>query len=366
MELDKSSTDKELFDAASTIVCIPKKPGNEFWDASFLLHAPLEMCARYFLLPLVDDSHVEGARKQIRMTAKKYYAYENQNNVASSNSFPSFEISKVDVVKWSSSLQFAGHASILLSMSKKLGETNQSIESVLWTMYNSIDGDLGAHINLIGDSTGKEVSAELLQHPQNWFFENVGNIKHVDGPSDSIKGGVEAVQNAGLIEPLIETIDSIAGFSDRADFDLPFRVLLRMATLSMLTEDEEHSKYGWTHCLTIPHAIWTLVDNASSKGAMLQAATTHVATFRSLNSKSEIEPNELVEYFEEDEHSVFAEHYVRMTDIISQACVLEDAHLVKYVYTCFDMMKRDPQYSKLYIAAAGKLLAIWQPDAATT
>ena len=68
------------------------------------------------------------------------------------------------------------------------------------------------------------------------------------------------------------------------------------------------------------------------------------------------------EYFEIEETSIFAEHYVQITDIISNASVLEDAHLVKYVYTCFDCMKRDPQYSKLYINSAAKLLDIWQTE----
>lgn len=359
--LNDATSDKELFDVASKIVCSPKKPVTNFSDASFILHAPLAICTRYYLLPLVDDENIEDARKQIRSTAKKYFEYENAVMSHDRKTIGEFDITNVDVNRWASSLLFASHAPILLAMKQTLGETNSYIDSVLSEMLGVIDADTSAQMDWSKKSpSGGDVSPELLKHPETWFFENVGNIDHIDEPDVLIRGGVESVESAGLILPIVQTIGAIANFSDRADFDLPFRVLIRMATLCMLIENEEHSKYGWTHCLTIPHAIWSLAGLANSKGAMLQSASTHVATFRSLYADTKLDTGQLVEYFEEDEHSIFAEHHVRMTDIISQACILEDAHLVKYVYSCFDCMKRDPQYTKLYIAAASKLLSIWQ------
>jgi len=361
--LDSANTDKELFDAASQIVCSPKKPGDGESDSSFILHSPLEICARYFLLPLVDDEHVQGARKQIRLTAMKYMAFENVDTPSARSSYPDFKAEDIDVNKWSTSLLFASHAPILLAKSNALGETNGSIDSVLWNMGNKI-----SEIAESSDSqmawtkevlSAEVVSPDLLKHPQHWFIQHVGNISHVDGPSGSIRGGVEAVESSRNILPLIETIGAIANFSDRADFEMPFKALLRVAALSMLIENGTNSKYGWTHCVTIPHAIWSLASSATRKGEMLQAATTHVATFRALMGDIKMVADQLDEYLEQDEHSIFAEHHVQMTDIISQSCILEDAHLVKYAYSCFDLMKRDPQYSKLYIAAAGKLLNIW-------
>lgn len=359
--LDDASTDKELFDAACAIVAVPKKPGTGEWDSSFILHAPLEMCARYFLLPLVDDDYVADARRQMRMTAKKYDAFANADLAHGYQSLEGFSVAGLDVDQWATSLLFAGHGSILLSFHNALGETNNSIHYILMNMANGIvaGGDARMEWTRTVEPTD-DISPELLKRPQQWFVEHVGNIAHVDGPTDSIRAEVEVVEEASVIEPLVDTIAAIARFSERADFELPFQALMRVSALSMIIENEQHSRYGWTHCLTIPHAIWTLAPFSANRGRMLQASTTYVAAFRSLMSNEKMDVNFLAEYYEPDEDSVFAEHYVRITDIISQACTMEDAHLVKYVYSCFDCMKRDPQYSKLYIAAAGKLLALWQ------
>lgn len=360
-ELDNAPSDKELFDAASRIVAIPKKSGEGPWDASFILHAPLEICARYFLLPLVDDERANGARRQVRQTAKKYFEFEDERQAQKSNPDLKLNFANMNVERWATTLLFASHPIILLAMQNALGETNESIDSVLQNMSDGIDSNLDSQMEWTKHKSAiRDLSPELLANPQHWFVDYVGNVDHVNFEDESIRGGIEAVEASGLIAPLVETIGAIASFSERADFQLPFKSLLRVAALSMLIENDEHSKYGWSHCLTIPHAIWSLANNANDKSTMLKAATTHVATFRSLMSEEKMLSSHFVEYFEEEEHSVFAEHYVRMEDIISQSCILEDAHLVKYVYSCFDLMKRDPQYSKLYIAAAGKLLSIWQ------
>ncbi len=384
--LDEASTDKELFDAASAIVAVPKDPGKEFSDASFILHAPLEICARYFLLPLVEDEYVQQARKQIRLTAKKYHEYENSHSEdiihsetrshpeptkgspersegSSEGSLQAFDLQSINIPQWSTSFLFASHAPILLALQNVLGETNHSVHSVLHRMDKQIFQNHEAQMAWTKSSpVQQDISADLLEHPQHWFVENVGNITHVDGGEGPIRASVERVEAAGLVEPLVEVLASIANFSDRANFEIPFQSLMRICALSMVVESEENAKYGWTHCLTIPHAMWTLSVQSDSSARLLQAGTTHAATFRALLAEQKISIDNLVEYFELDETSVFAEHYVRITDIISQACSLQDAHLVKYVYSCFDCMKRDPQYSKLYIAAAGKLLALWQLD----
>ncbi len=355
--LDDAENDKELFDAASAIVAIPKKPAIDFSDSSFLLHAPLEICARYFLLPLVDDEHTTAARKQMRLTAKKYFESPDVENAE----VHKFDIELVPYAEWATSLLFASHAPILLALQHTLGETNESIHNVLGRMGRDIfDAPEAQMAWSHKPPTHDEISPELLKHPGKWFFDHVGNIRHVDGGAEAIRASVERVEAAGVIEPLVEILGNIANFSERADFKVPFQSLMRMCALSMVKESDVSSKYGWSHCLTIPHSLWVLSSVSGNPGRLLQAATTQAATFRSLLGEEKLSENDLNEYFEPDEDSIFAEHYVRIIDIISLACTLEDAHLVKYVYSCFDCMKRDPQYSKLYIAAAGKLLSIWQ------
>ncbi len=355
--LDDASNDKELFDAASAIVSVPKKQSSDFSTSSFLLHAPLEICARYFLLPLVDDEHTASARKQMRLTAKKYFDFENSERIE----YHDFDMNTVNIAEWSTSLLFASHAPILLALQSTLGETNESIHNVLGRMGREIfDAQEAQMAWAHKPPTNDEISPELLKHPQQWFIDHVGNIQHVTGESTFIRASVERAEAAGVIEPLVELLGNITNFTERADFVIPFQSLARMCALSMVAESVEHAKFGWTHCLTIPHAMWVLSSISGNAGRLLQAATTHAATFRALLGEEKLVVDDLREFYEADEISVFAEHYVRITDIISQACTLEDAHLVKYIYTCFDCMKRDPQYSKLYLSAAGKLLSLWQ------
>lgn len=136
-------------------------------------------------------------------------------------------------------------------------------------------------------------------------------------------------------------------------------MLMRISALSMILENDEHSKYGWSHALTIPHSIWSLNNFGDGSLTLLKSAVTHCASYRHLMPEHKITSELLDEYYEVDEISIFAEHYVLITDIISRASAMEDAHLVKYAYTCFDLMKKDPQYSRLYASAADRLLQIW-------
>ncbi len=356
-ELDNANSDKELFDAASKIVVVPKVQGETFEDRSFILHAPLELCARYFLLPLVDDTHVQSARAQIRRLARRYHDYENAEVKIADVPFNPLTI---DVNKWSSTLLFASHPSILLALHTLLGDTNEEIHNVLARFDYDIMTSPSEQLKfVIQGIEPKELTAELVAHPEDFFIDHVGNIEQIMGETDTIKGLVCTAQNSGLLDDLISKIEGIASFSSRSDFDIPFKILLRIAVLSMVIEENDHAKYGWTHCATIPHSHWAL-NQIGDSGYLIKSAATFVSAFRSLMGTHKISKEDFEPYYEEDEESVFAEHYVRMTDIISRACTLEDGHLVKHVYTCFDLMKRDPQYSKLYIEASSKLLGIWE------
>ncbi|MFN8015250.1 MAG: hypothetical protein U0R17_01415 [Acidimicrobiia bacterium] len=353
--MENASTNKELFDSACEIVVTQKKQTQDFDTNSFILHAPLEICARYFLLPLVDEEHFSQARQQIINTANKYDELENADKQISIQVDENFSLAGINLDKWVTSLLFAGHAPILAAMQNTLGETNQYMHSILLNMAQTIDSS-SSQMKWV------DTKASTLHSPQEWIIENIGNIKNQSSKAFFIADIVNTTIESGLIDPLTEQINAIADISSRGDFEIPFKLLMRIAALSMLIEDEEHSKYGWSHCLTLPHAIWSLLNFANDKSRYLKAATIYVASFRSINSKETINPIELETYCEPDELSVFAEHYVRMEEIISIGCTYKDAHLVKYIYTCFDLMKRDPQYAKLYIAAAGKLLSIWENE----
>lgn len=356
--LDDANTDKDLFDAASAVVSREKAPGVTFNDRSFLLHAPLELCARYFLLSLVDEEHANAARARIRLMAKKYHEYRD----ADEEQHALQTMPDINVEMWASSTLFASHGPILLALQHLLGETNSDIAHVVHRMNRTIMGDPAAQFVWVNDPpVVAELGPEHIENPTSWMFSNIANIQQTQ-EVDTISGQISSVQSAGLLDPIVSHLATIATFTDRAIYVEPFKVLLRIAALSMVSEHATHAKFGWSHCATIPHSLFVLLGEAVHPDYLLKSAACYVATFRSTMGKVELHHIDLEEYCEQDEESVFAEHYVRMEEIISHASAHEDAHLLKYTYTCFDMMKRDPHYSKLYIAAAGKLLEIWKSE----
>ena len=54
-----------------------------------------------------------------------------------------------------------------------------------------------------------------------------------------------------------------------------FLSLIRIAAISMIEENSEHSKYGWSHALTIPHGIWSIYNFGDSQ---LINLNLHLAT----------------------------------------------------------------------------------------
>ena len=57
---------------------------------------------------------------------------------------------------------------------------------------------------------------------------------------------------------------------------------------------------------------------------------------------------------------------VREALTLGQASIRTDQHLIKYTRACFDMVSFDPQFEKLYLAAAAHLCGVWvkeQPEA---
>lgn len=348
--LQSAKSDKDLFDAASAIVLIPKKPGTDPNDGSFILHAPLEICARYFLLPLVNDENAAEARKRIRLLAEKYFEFEDADpNYFHNEEEIDFDVSLVNVDEMATTLLFASHATILLAMQNNLETTNSFIHRKLFRMASEISLDKDSH--MAWSKSKQEIIVAKID-TEDFYINNVANIEKGNASTDTIRGLVEAVESSGLLN---ETLASL----DTNNLDEQFKMLMRISALSMIIENEEHSKYGWSHSLTIPHSIWSLNNFGDGSLTLLKSAITHCASYRHLMRKQEISSDLLHEYYDEDEQSIFTEHYVLITDIISRASSMEDAHLVKYAYTCFDLMKRDPQYSRLYATAADRLLQIW-------
>ena len=241
-------------------------------------------------------------------------------------------------------------------MQTNIGETNSSIIKHIYKMQNAIASDTNAKMNWFFQQP-KDNSVKI-ENIQDWFIEHVGNIDTNNKSIDSIREQITSSENDGIITDIVNALNA-------SEINEKFKSLIRVAAVSMIIENEEDSKYGWSHCLTIPHSLWSLKQFCNDELIALKAAATYVGSLRHIMAKTKISIDSLDEYFETDETSIFAEHYVRITDIISKASTMQDAHLVKYVYTCFDCMKRDPQYSKLYLASAARLLELWVNETAT-
>lgn len=346
--------DKDLFDLMCEVVVQPKKKTDVFSDNSFILHAPLELCARYYLLPLVDIKNREAARERMREVGRRYSEYENDAPRETSR--------QRDMEFWARSFTSAGHGPILLALSEMIGETNDSILDVLDMMDAAIMNPDAPSIPVVTSTPGVVAERSSIA---SFFIDNVANARHPElsegSHMDTILDTVSTPVQAGVIDPVItawRTLDFSA--DDIKHYFFP--VLARISALSMVVENEEHSKYGWSHALTIPHSHWVLAGTHGHESTFFETALTYVASYRSMAGKTVITSDDFTQYFDVDEESIFTAHHEEILDIISQACTHVDAHLVKYVYTCFDCMKRDPQYSKLYIAAALRLLTIWQKE----
>ncbi len=356
---DANTPEKAIFDEVSHVVSKPVKPTDVFSDTSFALHAPLELCARYFLFPLVLEEYRNDALKQMANIQTRFEKFEriedSRDRLALSGD--------TDFGRWSTSFAYAGHATILAALAKRIGETNENIVDVLETMNATMAAPDVAKFSWVKIPTEDLLSTEIVlpidrSNIPSWFISNVANIYKSNGTSETIAGVVRAAEKEKLIEPLVTAWLQ----SDIDPFDLlhhVFPILLRIAALSMIVEDASEAKYGWTHCLTIPHSHWMLADNPDTQKELFCSALTYVASYRSLYGKEQIDATDFNDYFDPDEEAVFTAHYEQMTDVISRASSLEDAHLIKYVYSCFDIMKRDPHYAKLYIAAALALLNQW-------
>lgn len=362
-ELNNAKSNKELFDLASAIVTVEKQAGETFNDRSFILHAPLELCARYFLLPLVEEKYFTGARDRIINLAEKYHAYKSIDELSNAGLWKEesfFDISNINVEDWATSLLFASHACILLAMQINIGETNESINAHLAMMNKEITSDPSAKMQWTNDQQiAHNLDIESINNILKYYVETIGNIEPQNAESEGIRNSVNIVESKELVKPIVAHQQNSIDATNHDEIEKHFQSLIRTAAMTMLIEDEEHSKFGWSHCLTIPHSIWSLTTFADDPLRMLQAATTHVITPRAMLGKEKMTLEMFDEYFEEDETSIFAEHYVFISDLISTASTMQDAHLVKYIYACFDCMKRDPQYSRLYVTCASHLMTLW-------
>jgi hypothetical protein len=152
-------------------------------------------------------------------------------------------------------------------------------------------------------------------------------------------------------------------------------VVLRAAALSMLGEPTDSRPYGWSHALTLPQAVLGVSAACSDPSAALAVAATYVVGFR-----AGVAQHDLMDCYEPDDPGVSLDDALEdrpddaaaavwhapsasideiVTRLATNAATHRDAHLVKYTLACFDAAAFDPEWARVYLAAAAELAGYW-------
>jgi len=127
-------------------------------------------------------------------------------------------------------------------------------------------------------------------------------------------------------------------------------IACRAAAWSMLQEPLDDARYGWTHALTLPQAWWALAQlpDASELDVRTAArlATLHLAAMRRVIGQTPLS-------LQPPPAALPFEACARL------ASIRADAHAVKYVLACIDAAQASPADAALYKAAATRLCQHW-------
>ena len=109
--------------------------------------------------------------------------------------------------------------------------------------------------------------------------------------SDPPKGKLEGMSIRNLLQAGEQTgnVDALFGDYIRHDLtdeqiDAAFRAILRASGHSMLQHDLQQSKFGWSHCLTLPQAALGLSSMGADRKLALAAAFVWITAYRSVLS----------------------------------------------------------------------------------
>ncbi len=208
----------------------------------------------------------------------------------------------------------------------------------------------------------REVFAKLANPPKG----QLGN--------QSIRSIIQAGEATGNADRLFG--DFIRQDLSRAQIDAAFRAILRVCARSMLQDDVKQAKFGWTHCLTLPQSACGLASLNTDRKRALAATLVWITAYRSVLSRRALDFQWAPERVKgasihEALHTspqVAAGRVWYASDpelpeirlaLATEASIRNDQHLVKYTRAVLDMGSFDPEFTRLYLAAAAYLCALW-------
>jgi hypothetical protein len=400
-------SDAELFREAAAIVSRPPERGF----SSFALHAPLEVMARYGLLRLVSPSDRELARLQMIASAAAY-----GSNVTPFpppprvQPFPDLNAASAELARTFTQADAGGMEALVLQIAEQFGTA--SLVSLLTPLaLPTLTGASHSHIGLwlllrhgeaasISDAALLRTAARAIaSHPNDRMksfsgmaidggkplkapageIERQISAKLANPPkgrlgSQSIRSVIEAGEATGNADSLFG--DLIKHDLDRAQIDAAFRAGLRVCARSMLEDDIKQAKFGWTHCLTLPQSACGLASLNTDRKLALGATLVWTTAYRSILSRRSLDldwtpekvtgpsihealytsPQVAVGRVWHADESEWPEIRVALA---TEASIRNDQHLVKYTRATLDMGAFDPGYTRLYLAAAAHLCALW-------
>lgn len=407
----ESLSDAELYRQATGIVSRPPVKGG----SSFSLHAPLEMMARYGLLPLVQGNDRTLARMQMVASAAQFESQTTAGKTpAQLSPFANPADAKAEFAKLFKKGDADGLEAITLQFAAQYGKASLVhllTPLALPTLTGAAHSHIGLWLMLRHSETADLGDASLLRAAARALAGGAGSqLKSFKAMA--IDGGVPLNQSPAEVENMVmqklavaprgkQAYGSMAhlissgeatGSPDAlfADFvfhdltdeqiDAAFRAILRTCAHNMLQHSTSFAKFGWSHCLTLPQAACGLSSVNMNRKLALAAALVWITAYRTVLSDHDLaldwqpkplaKPMTLAEALQAGPDAASARVWnadasevplIKQT-LATQASIRTDQHLIKYTRACLDMVSFDHEQERLYLAAAAHLAGVWVPE----
>jgi hypothetical protein len=355
-------TDAALVERVARTLSTPRST-----TSSFLLHAPLELLARAALLPWVPEGQRPAARAQVEALEQRYASTGSPVPPPPPRSFPDDE-SALAALTLALDAQHVEAADQALTWLTPRHDVRTLRRLLLPAVLDRVG--LAAHApilfsELLRVGNRYDGLAGLLRPALRALAATPGHVRprlH-DGALDeaTLAARLRAVprvrSESSSIAPTLASVSELTPSLLAGLRTLPWesarRVLLRTAAQSMLEDDPAHAPYGWSHCLTLPLAVFENLDAAPDTTAAVAVAATQVVAFRATLSAVDLQATWAP-----------SSPAPSVTSLVTRAALHPDAHLVKYTRACLDAAALDPDARSLYLAAAEHLGRWWETHAA--
>ena len=395
-------SDVELGQQVAETLSVPRRDRAD----SFVLHAPLELLARLALLPRVRPEHRAAARDRIHGIGTRFDAFGPPIDPGLPTSFDSASaaatrlldaIDRKELADADSSAGWLGEHVTPTGLGRLLGDAlaprlaaagHAPIFLMHWPRV-SPRGELTATMM-------RQLVRGLAQSPElriGWIGRPTPRGEGNGASLSSVLGTTPPLgpPEVDFIDPIMDRVDHdetaarlapVTLGGDPSGRGAAAREIQRVAAWSMVLEPGAAAPYLWSHCLTMPQAVLSLLPVSADPGRVLAVAATHVTGFRAayatkaLAARYDVPAPELPLRDALDSGQELAtavawhthpEHRPALIDeLVQRAAVHEDAHLVKYTLACLDAAASDPDAARLYLTAAASLSGWWSTNSDPT